>query len=172
MRVRHLDESEFVDYVSARLRGWHQVAYALCGSPHRADDIVQATVTALYRHWRRARTADNLDAYVHRILVRKHIDENRRTWARERLMPFLPDRPAPAAGPVGPEESHSLRAALTQLPHTQRTVIVLRYICDLSVDDTASVLRCSPNTVKSHTARGLAALRRILGSFEQQGRAL
>jgi RNA polymerase sigma-70 factor (sigma-E family) len=155
------EDAEFVDYVSGRLAGWHRAAYALCGSPHRADDIVQATVTGLYRHWLRARSADNLDAYVHRMLVRKHLDEHRRTWARERLLGILPDRPAP--DPQPPEERHALRVALAALPRPQRTVIVLRYICDLSVDDTAAVLRYAPNTVKSHTVRGLAALRRILG---------
>ncbi len=31
--VRRIDvgDEDFVDYVSARLKGWHQVAYALCG---------------------------------------------------------------------------------------------------------------------------------------------
>jgi DNA-directed RNA polymerase specialized sigma24 family protein len=39
---------------------------------------------------------------------------------------------------------------------------VLRYYCDLSVDETALVLACSTGTVKSQTARGLEALRRAM----------
>src|SRR5262245_61536015 len=70
-------EREYVEYVSARLAHLHRAAYLLCGDGHRADDIVQATLTALYRHWDRATAAQNIDAYVHRILVRRFLDEKR-----------------------------------------------------------------------------------------------
>jgi len=39
---------------------------------------------------------------------------------------------------------------------------VLRFYCDLSVEEAADVLRCSAGTVKSQTARGLDSLRRAL----------
>jgi DNA-directed RNA polymerase specialized sigma24 family protein len=39
---------------------------------------------------------------------------------------------------------------------------VLRFYCDLSVEQVAEALGCSPGTVKSQTARGLDALRRVL----------
>ncbi|MFD0745619.1 sigma factor-like helix-turn-helix DNA-binding protein [Phytohabitans flavus] len=103
--------------------------------------------------------ADNLDAYVQRILVRKHLDERRLGWSRVRLLPEPPDTTAPATGDV--EIREELRAALEQLPRAQRTVLVLRFACDLSVGDVAAVMRCSPSNVKSHTARGLAALRHL-----------
>jgi RNA polymerase sigma factor (sigma-70 family) len=62
------------------------------------------------------------------------------------------------------DTSVDLRTALAAVPPRQRAAIVLRYYCDLSVEETATVLRCSPGTVKSQTARGLAALRRLLDS--------
>ena len=48
---------------------------------------------------------------------------------------------------------------LNQLPARRRAVIVLRYYCDLSVEDTAEVMGCTPGTVKSQTARALETLR-------------
>ena len=157
----HADhEREFVEYVSARLPALHRAAYLLCGDGHLADDIVQAAATALYRHWRRARAADSLDAYTHRILVRKYLDEMRGGRFRLWLTPTPPERAAPAETDV--EERDTLRAALAGLPRSQRTVLVLRFVCDLSVTDTAVILRCSPSNVKGHTSRGLAALRRVL----------
>ena len=59
-------------------------------------------------------------------------------------------------------ESDSLLGALQQLPARQRAAVVLRHWCDLSEAETASVMGCSPGTVKSTTSRGLAALRHHL----------
>jgi DNA-directed RNA polymerase specialized sigma24 family protein len=129
-------EREYVEYVSERLRLLHRAAYLLCGDAHRADDVVQATIVALYQHWSKAKAADNTEAYVHRMLVRKYLDERRRPWARVRLL------------------ADDLRQALSQLSVTQRTVLVLRFACDLSIEDVAGLLRCSSGDVKSHTSRG------------------
>jgi hypothetical protein len=56
-----------------------------------------------------------------------------------------------------------VRDALAQVPPRQRAVPVLRYLCGLLVADVAAILGCSPGTVKSQAAHGLAALRRLLG---------
>ncbi|GAA0931972.1 SigE family RNA polymerase sigma factor [Virgisporangium ochraceum] len=151
---------EFVDYVSARTRAVHRSAYLLCGDAHRADDLVQATFVSLFQHWRRARRADNLDAYVHRILVRRYLDEKRLSWSRVRLMWATPE--PRAAEPEVADDRHLIVAALRQLPKGQRTVLVLRYFDDLSVEETAEAMGCTTGTVKSQTARALAAIRRLL----------
>ena len=157
-------DREYVEYVSARLPALHRTAYLLCGDPHRADDIVSATTTALYRHWHRVREADNVDAYVHRTLVRKYADERRMRWARVLLTDRIPERPH-GSDDHGRhvEERDSLRLALAQLTASQRTVLVLRFFCDLPVGEVARILHCSEGNVKSHTSRGLTMLRRILG---------
>ncbi|WP_238012347.1 SigE family RNA polymerase sigma factor [Dactylosporangium sp. AC04546] len=160
-------EREYVEYVEGRLHVLKRGAYLLCGDVHRAEDLVQTTITALYQHWPRARRADNIDGYVHRMLLRKHIDEQRRGWSRVRLMADAPDRTVAPATDV--EARVALRAALAQLPRTQRTMLVLRFACDMSVEDVAAALRCSPGTVKSHTSRGLAALRRLMPLDELMG---
>jgi RNA polymerase sigma factor (sigma-70 family) len=55
-----------------------------------------------------------------------------------------------------------LLAALKALPERMRAAVVLRHVADLSVEDAADALGCSPGTVKSQTARGLAKLRELL----------
>ena len=160
MRDRAAEE-EYVEYVRARIPALRRVAYALCGDWHRADDLVQQAITRLYVHWERARTATDLHRYTHTMLVRAFLDERRLLWARVRLFGSLPE-PQPVE-PVGVEDREILRAALARLPRRQRAVLVLRFLCDLSVDDVAEILGCSPGTVKSQTSHGLAALRRLVG---------
>ena len=153
-------DDEYVEFVSSRLRRLHQTAYLLCGDRHRAEDIVQATALNLYLKWTRARSADNLDGYVHRMLVREFLGQRRLGWARVLLTDRMPERPQPPTDDV--ENRDVVLAGLARLPAGQRAAIVLRYYSDLSVTDTATALNCSIGTVKSQTARGLAALRRIM----------
>jgi len=53
-------------------------------------------------------------------------------------------------------------AALRALPDRQREAIVLRYYADFSEADIAAAMGISRGAVKSHTARGMTALRSIL----------
>jgi RNA polymerase sigma-70 factor (sigma-E family) len=56
-----------------------------------------------------------------------------------------------------------LLGALRRLPAGQRRVVVLRFYEDLSEAEVARMLRVTVGTVKSQAARGLIALRTILG---------
>jgi RNA polymerase sigma-70 factor (sigma-E family) len=153
-------DDEFVEFVSSRIPRLHQTAYLLCGDRHRAEDIVQATALNLYLKWSRARAADNIDGYVHRMLVREFLGQRRLGWARVLLTDRIPEHPTPPSDDV--ENRDEVLAGLARLPAGQRAAIVLRYYSDLSVADTATALNCSVGNVKSQTARGLATLRRIM----------
>ncbi len=76
----------------------------------------------------------------------------------------------PTAGDDAAERL-TVRAALSQVPPRQRAVLVLRFYCDLSVQETADTLGCSAGTVKSQTARGLTAMRRLLGEYPSTQRS-
>ncbi|MFK3981166.1 SigE family RNA polymerase sigma factor [Micromonospora sp. NPDC050397] len=155
-------EREYVDFVTTRLARMQRIAYLLCGDAHRADDLVQQTFTTLYVNWRRVRAVEYPDAYVRTMLVRTFLNEKRLAWSsRVDLTDSVPDRVS-TDGPAV-EDRTVLRAALSRVPKRQRAVLVLRFLCDLPVDEVAELLGCSPGTVKSQTSHGLAALRRQLG---------
>jgi RNA polymerase sigma-70 factor (sigma-E family) len=161
------NEGGYVRYVSARLPALHRAAYLLCGGDaHQADDVVQTTITKLFRHWRRACRSDNIDAYVHRMLVHALIDEKRHSWARVQLFATADDR-AGAEPHAQVDERTSLVAALRQLPPRQRAVLVMRFLLDRPIEEVAEALNCSVGTVKSQSSRGLEALRGKLSRIEE-----
>ena len=138
------DTEAYREFVSARMDQWRRTAYLLCGDWHTADDLVSTALVKLYRHWTRIAVMDNPEAYVRRMLLRAWLDERRRPWRREH------SRAADHLAVLG---------LLAQLPARRRAVLVLRYFCDLSVEETAEVLGCSTGTVKSQSARALDTLR-------------
>jgi RNA polymerase sigma-70 factor (sigma-E family) len=154
------EDQDYVEYVSASLDRLRRTAFLLCGDAHRADDIVQSALISVYLRWSKIRRVENLDGYVHRVLVRRCIDESRRSWARVLLARRIPDLAAKPTAST--EDADAVQAALAGLSRGQRSVLVLRFFCDMSVQETAAALNCSTGNVKSQTSRGLAAMRTAL----------
>jgi RNA polymerase sigma-70 factor (sigma-E family) len=167
VRVDQRDEQEFAEYFNARRDAVRRTAYLLCGDWHRAEDLAQTAFVALHRHWRKVRDKDALDGYVRRTLVRAVIDESRRPWRRERFVDVVPESPHGSGGAHDVGDGVATRQALLdglrQVPPRQRAVLVLRFLEGLDVAATAELLGCTEGTVKSQAARGLEALRSVLG---------
>ena len=150
--MRKAEEERFHEFVAARMDRWRRSAFLLCRDWHTADDLVQLTFVKLYPQWRRVRDG-SVDAYVRRILVNTYLSHVRK-HRREKVVAEVPETPAPEA------DSHEgLSQALRRLPPQQRAVVVLRHLEDLSIADVAEVLHLAEGTVKSQSARGVAALR-------------
>ena len=164
-----MNDSAYADYVRARLPDLRRAAWHLCGDPDRGDDLVQEAITRLYVNWRRASAADNLDAYVHRMLTHAFLDERRLRWARVLLHADTPGTQVAADAVAGADDRAVLRAALARIPPRPRLVLVLRFVADRSIDEVAEILGCRPGTVKSLTNRGLTAMRELLGEPELEG---
>jgi RNA polymerase sigma-70 factor (sigma-E family) len=153
-------DDEFARYVAARARSLRGAAYSMCGDWHHAEDITQATLLTLYRVWPRIND-ETRDAYARKVLLRVYLDDRRRSWrGREQLTDVVPDR---GTEPDGFEDRTLVLGALSGMAPKQQEVLVLRYLRDLSVEETAEELGVSTGTVKSQSARGLATLRKRLG---------
>jgi RNA polymerase sigma-70 factor (sigma-E family) len=165
--VNRSRDAEYTEYVAARLSSLRRLAAVLCDDWQRGDDLVQATLTTLYLHWGRVRAATHPDAYARTVLVREFTHERRSAWVkRVSLGGKVTGLPAAA---VDYDIVLDLRAAVAALPARQRATLVLRFYCDLNVDQSAEILGCSPGTVKSQTARALDAVRRALGPAPAAG---
>ncbi len=159
------DEAGFRAFVEANGATLLHAARLLTGDHHRGEDLVQTALMKTYRHWDRIVRRGEPTAYVRRVLVTTHASWRRRLSTTEQVVESVPDRPA-AAHPDGDEE---LRAALRELPVRMRTAVVLRYFEDLSEQRTADLMGCSPSTVNTQTARGLARLRAALSALQPAG---
>jgi RNA polymerase sigma-70 factor (sigma-E family) len=165
-----VDRTEAAEAVSALFRehalGLTRLAFLMLGDRSTAEDVVQEAFYGLYRAWDRLPTHDKVAGYLRVSVVngcRSVIRRSRRTPA---LIEVGSAASAEADALVG-EDRRAAVAALRRLPPRQREALVLRYYADLPVNEIAAAMAVSPGTVKSTTARGLAALARMLREEEQ-----
>ena len=151
---------DFAEFVAGSLPALLRFGHVLTGSPQEAEDLVQEALAKSLRRWRRVR-ADDPVAYVRRVMINTHLTRWRRWGARVRLGD-VPEAAIDDAGLRRGEDWDALRRALALLPSRQRAVLVLRYLEDLPDAAIAALLSCTTGTVRSHAARGLAALRPLL----------
>ncbi len=140
-----------------------RLAAMLVRSTEEAEEVVQDAFVALHGRWRRLREPDRAIGYLRQTVVNTARSRLRRRGVEQR------HRPAPLADVASAEQvvlatetRRSVIAAVRTLPERQREAIALRYFADLSEADTAATMGISRGAVKSHTFRGIAALRELM----------
>jgi RNA polymerase sigma-70 factor (ECF subfamily) len=145
----------------------HTLARYLLGSRVAAEDAVQSVFLKAFQHRERFRGEADARTWLWRIAVNHCHDELRR---RKRVEEVPLDE---VLGWANDEQSPELRhrvkqideivaRAILQLSPKLRTVVVLRYVEELSYPEIAAVLGLSIGTVSSRIARALEALETIL----------
>lgn len=159
-------DPSFEAFVEERSTALLRLAYLLTGDHGHAEDLLQTALVRVMRRWSRAREAP--EAYTRSVLVNLSRDRIRWLLRRPREAPLSPDLDSARTAVRNVDEIADRRAvadAVAALPIRQRQVVVLRFFADLSVEQTAAEVGCTPGTVKSHTSRALARLRHLLDDF-------
>lgn len=138
-----------------------RLSYRLLGDRAAAEDAAAEAMARTFADWKRVSELPYRDAWVLRVAANLSLDVLR----KRRLLAV-----APVAASED-EDTHALRvalwAALRALPKRQREIVVMRYVAGLTENEVASLLGLSLGTVKTHTMRGRAALRRAIKDEEQ-----
>jgi RNA polymerase sigma-70 factor (sigma-E family) len=128
-----------------------------------AEEVVQDAFIAMHDAWDRLRDTEKALAYMRQAVVNRSRSVLRhRLVVEKNLQKPPPDMPSAEAGALTLLERSAVVAALRDLPGRQREAIVLRYYADLSEAEIAAAMHISRGAVKSHTSRGMAALRAAL----------
>lgn len=147
-----------------------RMAWLLTADPHLAEDLLQTALAKVWPKWPRI-ADEHPEAYVRKTLVTTHASWWQRRWKSEVPHGELPDRASSGDPFAAVDLEQSLADAVRHLPRRQRAVLVLRYLEDLSVEETAGILGCRPGTVKSQSVKALRTLRTVLGDRPLDGTA-
>ena len=126
----------------------------ICGSIalDSGDDAAQETLIVVLRNLPTLREPAALRAWVRRIAVRESV----RVASRARDVP-VGDVSESEPSVVDLDDGMDVRETLSRLSPRYRAVLVLRYLEDLSEEQTAEVLGVEPGTVKSRAHRAKQA---------------
>jgi RNA polymerase sigma-70 factor (sigma-E family) len=148
---------------SANYRSLVRLSILLVRDIATAEEVVQDAFVAMHNAWRRLRDPEKALSYLRQSVVNRSRSVLRHRAVVEKYAPKgLPDAPSAENGAITELERTEVIKALGKLPTRQREALVLRYYADLSEAEIASTMSISRGAVKSHTARGMAALRSVL----------
>jgi RNA polymerase sigma factor (sigma-70 family) len=133
----------------------YRAGYRLLGSRPDAEDVAQEAMARASVRW--SKISPYAEAWVTRVATNLALGLIRKG---ARFHQAAPDDARPHDQTVS--DRQALVAALQALPRRQRETVALRYLGDLSEAQVAGALGCSVGSVKQHSSRGLAALRRSL----------
>jgi RNA polymerase sigma-70 factor (sigma-E family) len=128
-----------------------------------AEEVVQDSFIAMHGAWRRIRDTEKALSYLRQSVVNRSRSVLRHRMVVDKNAPKpAPDMPSAEQGALSLLERSAVIAALRTLPPRQREALVLKFYADLSEAQIATAMGISRGAVKSHTARGVAALRVVL----------
>ncbi len=147
----------------AEYRPLVRMSAMLLGDVGAAEEVVQESFIAMHAAWRRLRDTDKALHYLRRSVTNRSRSVLRHRVVIDRHLPTAePDMPSAEHCAITQIERAAVTAALRTIPARQREALVLRFYLGLSEDEVAAAMQISTGAVKSHTARGKAALRSAL----------
>ena len=146
------------------LRGLQDTLWRFClsqlASRDAAEEAVQETAARIVSGIDRFAGRSQAKTWALGIALNVCREQRRRCGGADRLIDDVVDpRPGVTSRLEASECAVSLQQEIADLPERQREAIVLRYFEQLSVDATASVMGCSPGTVKATVWQALRRLR-------------
>ena len=130
-------------------------------------DVVQETFIAAAKHLGSLRDDDKFGSWLFGIAHQKCIQRWRKQSREELLREELADSPGefeddPSELLIRREQEAGFMNLLNQLPPPQRSVLLLHYIEDFSLEAIADITGAQPGTVKSRMHYARKALRKLL----------
>ena len=154
------DAASLAELVRRNLAPLRNFLRRLGAPPDLADDLAQDALLVALERIGDCRGDGTFLAWVRRIAARRYL-RILHSSGRVTSMDLVPEAVAsmPDAG-----SSLDLDAALQSLPEAQRLCVTLQHGAGYTASEIARALDLPEGTVKSHVTRGLARLRRYLGS--------
>jgi RNA polymerase sigma-70 factor (ECF subfamily) len=147
------------DALWAHIDQLYRAAWALCGSRHDAEDLVQETFVNVLKRPRLLRNNSEL-GYLLRALRNTYANKYRRAARRPRERQLIEDDLPPQAD--GGVNARELMEAIASVPAPYRDAVIAVDLVGLSYREAARALRAREATITTRLHRGRQHIARTL----------
>ncbi|MCY0091469.1 MULTISPECIES: RNA polymerase sigma factor SigW [Bacillus amyloliquefaciens group] len=174
-QVKKGDQNAFTEIVDLYKDKIYQLCYRMLGNVHEAEDIAQEAFIRAYVNIDSFDINRKFSTWLYRIATNLTIDRIRKkkpdyyldaeVAGAEGLTMYsqiAADGVLPEDAVLSLELSDTIQKKILKLPDKYRTVIVLKYIDELSLIEIGEILNIPVGTVKTRIHRGREALRKQL----------
>jgi RNA polymerase sigma-70 factor (ECF subfamily) len=174
--ARNGDRGAFAELVDLYKDKIYHLAYRMLNNKHEAEDAVQETFLRVYTNLHRYDEQQKFSTWIFRIGTNHCIDRLRKrkhsAYSLDAEMPdgegndyysMLPgNEETPEKQIILSETQIQIRKAIDALPEKYKSVVILRYLQDMSLQEISDVLDMPVTTVKTRVHRGREYLRKKL----------
>ncbi|MCT2196004.1 RNA polymerase sigma factor SigW [Paenibacillus sp. p3-SID1389] len=173
--ARKGDQEAFAELVDLYKDKLYHLGYRMLSNRHEAEDVVQETFLRVHKHWNRYDDKQKFSTWIYRIATNLCIDRLRKRKPSYYLdaemndqdgldgYTLIPgDERTPETEYLLSETQLTIHQAIEGLPAKYKSVIVLRYLQELSLQEISEVLDMPVTTVKTRVHRGREFLRKKL----------
>lgn len=143
------------------------VARGVLMDADEAADAVQEIFTLVYKNLGRFDNRARFSTWLFRIAVNRSIQQARANRHRNRQSP-LNDAITQEADPVEVDSDPKVEAALAELSASDRAILSLFYWEELSLNEIAESMGCSPNAAKTRLYRARERFREKYDALEDR----
>ncbi len=172
------NQDAFEEIVTLFQHRLYQVCYRMLGNAQEAEDIAQEAFVRAYVNIHTFDQKRKFSTWLFRIATNLCIDRIRKKKPDYYLDANVPGTDGlnmyshiPAAGELPEEEiermemQQRIQYEIGRLPDKYRTIIVLRYIEELPLQEIGDIMEMPLGTVKTRVHRGREILRKQMGSI-------
>jgi RNA polymerase sigma-70 factor (ECF subfamily) len=147
----------------------YRTALGITNDPEIAEDLLQDVFLRMHRFSHHIDPQRPLEPWLYRVTANLAYSWMKRRTRLYRCVKEMAEwlareqRPTPHLIAEKDEEWRVIQKAVASLPLTQRVVVVMYYINDLSLQEIANVLEIPVGTVKSRLHYGRRTLKKQLG---------
>jgi RNA polymerase sigma-70 factor (ECF subfamily) len=169
LRAKRGEQGAFEEIVRELERPLFYYVRRLVSSDEDGWDIVQEVWVKAFRGLGALRETKRFRVWLYGIAHHTVMSHYRAIYRRQAVLDELPDpEPAPETNSVpSPEDAERVHLALDQLDPSFREVLTLRFLEDLSVEETAEIIGVPSGTVKSRLFHAKKALKKILSTEDR-----
>lgn len=174
-QVKKGDQNAFAEIVELFKDKVYQLCFRMVGNAHDAEDLAQEAFIRAYMNINSFDTSRKFSTWLYRIATNLSIDRLRKKKpdyfldaeieGAEGLTMYsqiASDSPQPDESVETLEFQEWIQQEINELPVKYRSVIVLKYIEELSLKEIGEILDLPIGTVKTRIHRGREALRKRL----------